>query len=152
MTNNKSKIIIGVVVLLLILGALFYWPRLGKKKIVTDVPCLAPGIPLQQHIHPELKIVVGDKPQPMPANVGLTGGCERALHTHDDTGIIHVESQDSREYTLGDFFSVWGEPLQRLGYRLEVKVDGQVSGELGNLKFKDKQKVELVYVDRKSVV
>jgi hypothetical protein len=33
------------------------------------------------------------------------------LHTHDATGIIHVESPDDRAYTLGQFFDIWGEPL-----------------------------------------
>ncbi len=30
------------------------------------------------------------------------------LHTHDDTGIIHVESTIDRNYTLGEFLSIWG--------------------------------------------
>ena len=33
------------------------------------------------------------------------------LHTHDATGIIHVESPDDRTYTLGQFFDIWGQPL-----------------------------------------
>jgi hypothetical protein len=33
------------------------------------------------------------------------------LHTHDATGIIHVESPDARTYTLGNFFDIWGQPL-----------------------------------------
>ena len=30
------------------------------------------------------------------------------LHTHDTSGIIHVESPVQRAYTLGQFFDVWG--------------------------------------------
>jgi len=33
------------------------------------------------------------------------------LHTHDATGIIHVESPDDRRYTLANFFAIWGQPL-----------------------------------------
>lgn len=33
------------------------------------------------------------------------------LHTHDATGVIHVESPDDRIYTLGNFFDIWGQPL-----------------------------------------
>jgi hypothetical protein len=33
------------------------------------------------------------------------------LHTHDATGIIHVESPDDRTYTLANFFNIWGQPL-----------------------------------------
>jgi hypothetical protein len=30
------------------------------------------------------------------------------LHTHDTTGLIHIESTDIRTFTLGQFFDVWG--------------------------------------------
>ena len=42
--------------------------------------------------------------------VGMGGGIYW-LHTHDATGIIHVESPDARTYTLGQFFDIWGQPL-----------------------------------------
>ena len=149
MNNNKLKIIIAVIVIVIVLGVLFYWPRIGKKSVATDVPCLVPNVPLQQHIHPVLKINVDGKPQTVPANVGLGGNCERAVHTHDTAGTIHVEAQDSTEYTLGDFFSVWGEPVRKLGYNLEVKLDGQVYDSLKSqpedIKFVDKQEIEMNY-------
>jgi hypothetical protein len=31
------------------------------------------------------------------------------LHTHDDSGIIHIESPVNRDYTLGQFFDVWNK-------------------------------------------
>jgi hypothetical protein len=33
------------------------------------------------------------------------------MHTHDSTGVIHMEAPHPFEYTLGDFFSVWGVKL-----------------------------------------
>jgi len=33
------------------------------------------------------------------------------LHTHAADGIIHTESPIDRTYTLGDFFDIWGQPL-----------------------------------------
>ena len=35
------------------------------------------------------------------------------LHTHAADGIIHTESPVKRTYTLGDFFDIWGQPLDR---------------------------------------
>ncbi len=32
------------------------------------------------------------------------------LHTHDTSGIIHVESNTVRPYTLGEFLNIWGGP------------------------------------------
>ncbi len=33
------------------------------------------------------------------------------LHTHAADGIIHIESPVQRTYTLGEFFDIWGQPL-----------------------------------------
>ena len=32
-------------------------------------------------------------------------------HTHRDQGVIHVEAPAPREFTLGEFFDVWGKVL-----------------------------------------
>ena len=35
------------------------------------------------------------------------------LHTHSADGIIHTESPVERVYTLGNFFDIWGQQLNR---------------------------------------
>jgi hypothetical protein len=51
--------------------------------------------------------------KPFQANNGFVGMGQGIywLHTHDATGIIHVESPDDRTYTLGQFFDIWGQSL-----------------------------------------
>jgi hypothetical protein len=46
----------------------------------------------------------------VPANVGLdrTHHVLSSLHTHDPTGIVHMEARAPFPYTLGDFFAIWG--------------------------------------------
>jgi len=34
-----------------------------------------------------------------------------SLHTHTPDGLIHVESPEKRDFTLGDFFAVWEKPF-----------------------------------------
>jgi hypothetical protein len=65
------------------------------------------------HIHAMLHIYVNGLLVPLPANVGLDPAkhLESSLHTHDHTGIIHMEAAHSFNFTLGDFFSVWGVKL-----------------------------------------
>lgn len=146
MKKNNALITLAVVIFIIILGGLFYYPNIGKESVVTDVPCLIAKVPLRQHLHPVLKIFVGDAQEIVPANIGLGGSCERALHTHDDGGTIHVEAQDARNYVLGDFFGVWGKSLQRTGYSLEVKVGGSIyADDPTKILFKDKQEIELRY-------
>jgi hypothetical protein len=65
------------------------------------------------HIHAMVHIYVNGLLSPLPANIGLDSakGIESSLHTHDSTGIIHMEAPRPFRYTLGDFFSVWGVKL-----------------------------------------
>jgi hypothetical protein len=75
------------------------------------------GIPLggkeKFHIHAMLHIYVNGLLNPLPADIGLdpAKGIESSMHTHDGTGIIHMEAPHPFNYTLGDFFSVWGVKL-----------------------------------------
>ena len=148
MRKNKSTWMWIAVVAVLLVG-LFLYPKLTAPKNsntanAKGAPCLVPNLPLSQHIHPELTILVNGVKEMLPQNVGLLD-CERALHTHDDTGVIHVESQDKREYTLGDFFSVWKKSIEREGYTVLVTADGEPVSDPAGLKFKDGQKILISY-------
>jgi hypothetical protein len=64
------------------------------------------------HIHQHLDIFVNGKPQVVPANIGIYDGqFLTELHTHDPSGILHVESPTRRQFDLGQFFGVWGVRL-----------------------------------------
>jgi len=62
---------------------------------------------LRQHFHPELTIIVDGEPDKIPANVGVSRGTFRYMHTHDDSGKIHVESPSTHLFTIPDFFTIW---------------------------------------------
>jgi hypothetical protein len=62
------------------------------------------------HIHVHLDIFINGKPYKVPSEIGIIPNqCIYWLHTHDDTGIIHIESPEERDFTLGKFFDVWGQ-------------------------------------------
>ena len=65
---------------------------------------------LRVHIHQHLDVVVNGRIFPVPALIGINIAQRfiTELHTHDESGIIHVESPTNRTFTLGDFFDVWG--------------------------------------------
>jgi hypothetical protein len=94
------------------------------------------------HIHAHLTIYVSGARQVVPAGIGIPGPqqvvngfveggkCLYWLHTHDTTGVIHVESPVQRIYTLGQFFDIWGRPLSgsevgRATGRVTVFLNGQ---------------------------
>ncbi len=109
------------------------------------------------HIHPQLAIVVDGQPMPVAANIGISPADQAmaALHTHDDSGTIHVESPVARTYNLGEFFDVWGVRLTRTclgGYcanptkHVAAFVDGSpFRGNPRNITFKDGERIILAY-------
>jgi hypothetical protein len=51
----------------------------------------------------------------IPANVGIDNICGKPLHTHDASGTIHVETDVNQNYTIGDFFLIWGKVFNSSG-------------------------------------
>jgi hypothetical protein len=80
---------------------------------------IPPGGAEKFHIHAMLHVYVNGLLVPVPAEIGLDPAkhIESSLHTHDHTGIIHMEAAHPYNFTLGDFFGVWGVKLgpARLG-------------------------------------
>jgi hypothetical protein len=67
---------------------------------------------LQFHIHAHLDIFVNGHLIYVPPQIGIVDDkCIYWLHTHDSTGIIHIESPLKRDFTLGQFFDVWKSKL-----------------------------------------
>jgi hypothetical protein len=64
------------------------------------------------HIHQHVDIFVNGKKATVPAQIGIYDGqFLTELHTHDTTGVMHVESDKKRKFSLGEFFGVWGVRL-----------------------------------------
>jgi hypothetical protein len=124
--KRQQRTIISLViaaVLISIIGVGVYALSRGGSGGNFPFPCLAENTTL--HIHPWLRIWIQTTPGGTGYNItiptavgildpqisnGLAGGgsCFEPLHTHDATGIIHIESAHTSDtYTLGDFFNVW---------------------------------------------
>jgi hypothetical protein len=70
------------------------------------------------HVHTHLAIFLNGEQLAVPRNVGIaqlspTSTCHYAIHTHDYSGKIHVEAPEPGLFTLGQFFAIWGQPLER---------------------------------------
>jgi hypothetical protein len=64
------------------------------------------------HIHQHLDVYVNGKKEPVPSQIGIYDGqFLTELHTHDASGIMHVESPTKRTFDLAQFFGVWGVRL-----------------------------------------
>jgi hypothetical protein len=67
------------------------------------------------HTHEHLDVFVHGRSIIVPANIGIdrAAGFISPLHTHDESGVIHVESPTMRTFSLGQFFDVWGVRFTR---------------------------------------
>jgi hypothetical protein len=84
------------------------WPNgSGTGATIDGVPCLTSE---KYHVHMVVSIYRNGTRLALPAGLGLTG-CAYELHTHDSSGIVHLEAESQRTFTLGQFFSVWGQSV-----------------------------------------
>ncbi|MHB1769878.1 MAG: hypothetical protein ACYCPH_02240 [Minisyncoccota bacterium] len=109
------------------------------------------------HIHQHLDLIVNGSPVTIPAGIGINeaAGFISPVHTHDTSGIIHVESNTVRNFTLGEFFDIWGVRFTKNaigGYltsatsTLAVYVNGSlVPGDPRNLVLAEHQEIVVVY-------
>jgi hypothetical protein len=68
---------------------------------------------LDYHVHAHLDVFVDGQPQPVAQYIGidLTRGVLSSLHTHDTSGIIHIEAGKPVDLTVGQFFDEWNVRL-----------------------------------------
>lgn len=122
---------------------------------VANVKCES-NEQLATHYHAHLDILYQGQPVKVPAQIGIQPTCLYWLHTHDETGVIHIEapkSEASRQFTLGEFFKIWGQPLSSkqvatiqvpAGQQLKVWVNGQpYTGDPAKVKLSSKEQIVL---------
>jgi hypothetical protein len=110
-----------------------------------------------EHIHAHLDILADGKAVTVPALIGIdeTAGTISPLHTHDTTGVIHIESPKTSTFSLGQFFTEWEVTLSSTqlggyttgnGNTLRAYVNGkQVSGDPAAIILAAHDEIALVY-------
>ena len=66
-----------------------------------------------EHIHAHLDVFVKGKKVRVPASIGIDYQQQfiTELHTHDTTGVVHIESPKVTTFSLGQLFGEWGVKL-----------------------------------------
>jgi len=123
------------------------------EQAITDIN-LRDHQSLALHIHPTLEIEIFGEKQSIPAGIGITENGMRVIHTHDERGILHVESPFPYTFQLKDFFTIWGKKLtdecifeycQDAENELKFYKNG-IESELGTeMELYDKDLVRIVY-------
>ena len=136
----------------------------GQGAEIGGVRCIKGASDIAYHEHAHVSLFVNGKQIAIPAAIGVTqwkmdqsvgdgfvtgGSCFYGLHTHDATGIIHVEPPTQERLTLGQLFQLWGQPLSRTnaaGFAgdVTVYVDGVLhQGDLKAIPLFGKQEITL---------
>jgi hypothetical protein len=123
--------------------------------VVDDIACQSME-QLAYHIHAHLSIYINGQLSPLPANLGIApdGSCYYWLHTHDSSGVIHIESPTTKTYGLGTFFEEWQDYFSSLGYPSQlnttdgwtVYVDGKpYKGDFHNIQLAPHMLITMAY-------
>jgi hypothetical protein len=158
-SKNYGLVALVIGTLVIIVGIAVWAGTASSGKLASmstrDIALLCTtDMATQFHIHPHLDIVVNGQKQVIPAEIGITDTCMNSIHTHDDTGTLHVEAPEKRDFTLGDFFAVWGKTFtkdQILGskadatHTISVTVNGQAVDTYENTVLRDLDQIVITY-------
>ncbi|MPZ06838.1 MAG: hypothetical protein GEU26_10580 [Nitrososphaeraceae archaeon] len=118
--------------------------------------------PIIMHIHPQLSILVNGTSFSVPTQIGIDPSLWKdrsldkfgmqsmpemnmssmaPLHTHDDSGIVHVESTVNRNYTLGEFLNIWGLNLD--GKTVKMTMNDKQMADFRNHILRDSEQITL---------
>lgn len=108
---------------------------------------------LALHTHAYLEIVINGVSREIPANIGIAPGIMRPIHTHDNTGEIHMEGLCIRDFKLGEFFQVWGKRFDSScifdfctgNGTLTMSVNGKENMEFDSYIMRDKDEITIEY-------
>ena len=111
-----------------------------------------------QHYHAHLDVLVDGHAVPVAADIGVDArsGAMTGLHTHDTTGIVHIEATHANDrFTLGQLFTEWNVRLtaRQIGglrdsaaRRWSVYVNGaKVTTDPAAIVLRSHQEIALVY-------
>lgn len=125
--------------------------HLKERLSVIGLPALSKEGSIM-HIHQHLDIFVDGKPVSVPAEIGMNerAGFISPVHTHEPNTIIHVESPKVQDFTLGQFFDVWGVRLtdQCMGGYCNTgdkTLKVYVNGNPRDIKLEDRQEITVTY-------
>jgi|SRR6185295_18475492 len=147
-TGTRPKLIFGGTI-----GTKNNWPdgdtsTGGQGADVDGVPCLT-TMNETYHVHVHLSIFLNGDQLIIPQHLGIpkdasgNDKCFYLIHTHDQTGELHVESATPATFTLGQIFDIWGQPLDATN----VNVGGIVGLPIAIFVVEDGATVATLYTD-----
>jgi hypothetical protein len=100
-----------IAVVVVVLGGIGAYYLVQAGSVAPPLPCISGEGGQLYHWHTQLNIFSGATKIVIPGGIGISAFCLEPVHTHQADGLIHIESDVNRLYSIGDFFRVWGKPF-----------------------------------------
>ncbi len=106
------------------------------------------------HIHPQVEIYILGVKKIIPNGVGISANGMRVIHTHDDTGKLHIESPTPHQFYLKDFFTIWGKNFNSTcileycadeKHKMKVLVNGIENYQYGDIALQEHDIIKIYY-------
>ena len=152
-TRHRNKLIaFGIVagIVATIVYASYYLDKTSTSitQVIDGIECNTNEY-FAQHIHAHLDFYVNGNHLTVPERIGIVDNkCLYWMHTHDASGVMHIESPKSQEFTLGQFIDIWKATGDFPIYEATPKifVNGQlVNTSLNETKIKAHDEITLAY-------
>ena len=126
---------------------------------IVDI-CLAGHSEIVSHDHATLRIFIDGSEVTIAANIGIDDSeCDgmRGIHTHDETGKLHIETPTPMNAPVGAFFEIWGETFNENQILNSVAdedsevvmyVNGELNDEYQNSVIHNNDVIEIHYRDK----
>lgn len=126
---------------------------------IVDV-CLAGHSEIASHDHATLRIFLDGSEVAIAADIGIDDAtCDgmRGIHTHDETGKLHIETPRTMEAPVGAFFEIWGQTFNENQILNNVAdedsevvmyVNDEVNDEYGSYAMQKNDVIEIYYQDK----
>ncbi len=153
--KNVSKIFFLILIILLVSTMIFYVTSFTNDRSTILSKCTG-HFKNNMHYHFYLEILQENEKIPLPSNVGVYENCIHPIHTHDASGLVHVDYPEKIHFTLGDFFDMQGIIFHDRqigsiktfdGYKIIVRVgDKNREKDYRNILLEDKKDIKIQIV------
>lgn len=157
----RYKLIICFVFFCSLLAFVYYQNLINDRSSILT-KCEGVHLKTNVHYHATIEIRQDGELILIPANIGIVGKCIHPLHTHDNTGLIHMDYSKKVAFTLSDFFDMQGIIMtdNQIGsikttdkYTIEIKVNNKIiNTNYRNIVLHDKDRIliSIAYLGKNS--
>ena len=106
-SRNKVTAIAAVIAMIIVVAVYLSENQQSPAPVIQGIRC-DPTESIDFHIHAHLDVMVDGKSVTVPAGIGIKPNeCLYWLHTHNTSGVIHIEAPQETTFTLGQFIQIW---------------------------------------------